>query len=148
MAGVIGGPAGYATVNPTQGNPMGEAMANVENSAFKYKAHKQDEDQLEAARQKVARDARDRELKEQQAYAEKHKIAPTSISSIDNAVADFALDNKNLYDKAATIYKTSNNEAERRAALGTMNNLTSAFIIIRLLSPLLYNIDLHNASIN
>ena len=137
MAGVIGGPAGYATVNPTQGDPIGQAMANVENSAFKYKALKQEEDKLEAARQKAARDARDKDLKEQQDYAEKHKIPVTGISSIDNAATDFTLDNKNLYDKAATIYKTSNNEDERRAALVTMNNLTSAFEMAKSLPEML-----------
>lgn len=40
--GVIGSSSGgYATVNPTQGNPLGEALTNVENSAFKYNALRQ-----------------------------------------------------------------------------------------------------------
>ncbi len=134
---VIGGPAGYATVNPTQGNPLGEAMASVESSAFKYRAMRQEEDQVRAAREKAARDARDKELKEQQAYADKHKIAPTAISSINKAVSDFSIDNKNLYNKAANTYKTSNNEDERRTALETMTNLESSFEMAKSLPEML-----------
>lgn len=138
MAGVIGSSGGgYATVNPTQGNAMGEALQNVENSAFKYNAIKREEDQLEASRQQSARDARTKELKDNQAYADKHKISTTSISSVNKAVLDFSTDNKNLYNDAANIYKTSNNDDERRNALETMSNLESSFEVAKALPEML-----------
>jgi hypothetical protein len=138
MAGVIGSSGGgYATVNPTQGNAMGEALQNVENSAFKYNAMRREEDQLEASRQQSARDARTKELKDNQAYADKHKISTTSISSVNKAVLDFSTDNKNLYNNAANIYKTSNNDEERRNALETMSNLESSFEVAKALPEML-----------
>jgi hypothetical protein len=138
MAGVIGSSGGgYATVNPTQGNAMGEALQNVENSAFKYNAIRREEDQLEASRQQSARDARTKELKDNQAYADKHKISTTSISSVNKAVLDFSTDNKNLYNNAANIYKTSNNDEERRNALETMSNLESSFEVAKALPEML-----------
>ena len=53
--GVIGSSGGgYATVNPTQGDPMGQALQNVENSAFKYNAMKMsDEKNLQDAEQEI-----------------------------------------------------------------------------------------------
>lgn len=138
MAGVIGSSGGgYATVNPTQGDPMGQALQNVENSAFKYNAMRREEDQLEASRQQSARDARTKELKDNQAYADKHKISTTSISSVNKAVLDFSTDNKNLYNNAANIYKTSNNDEERRNALETMSNLESSFEVAKALPEML-----------
>ena len=60
--GVIGTSAGgYATVLPTQGNPIGEAMSNVENSAFRYSAQKMAK---EKAKQDAERDLYDRRRQE------------------------------------------------------------------------------------
>ena len=59
---VIGTSAGgYATVLPTQGNPIGEAMSNVENSAFRYSAQKMAK---EKAKQDAERDLYDRRRQE------------------------------------------------------------------------------------
>lgn len=136
--GVIGSSGGgYATVNPTQGNPMGEALQNVENSAFKYNAIRSEKEQLEASQLKAIRDAKDKELKENQAYADKHKIPTTAISSVNKAVLDFSTDNKNMYNNAANIYKTSNNEEERKNALETMSNLESSFEVAKALPEML-----------
>lgn len=136
--GVIGSSGGgYATVNPTQGNPMGDALANIENSAFKYRAEKREEDQLEASRQKLISDAKEKDLKDQQAYADKHKISKTSISSVNSAILDFTLENKNMYNNATNTYKTSNNEDERKAALETMTNLESSFEVSKALPEML-----------
>lgn len=136
--GVIGSSGGgYATVNPTQGNPMGEALQNVENSAFKYNAIRRENQQAEAEQQKALREAKDKELKENQAYADKHKISTTSISSVNKAVLDFSTDNKNMYNNAANIYKTSNNEEERKNALETMSNLESSFEVAKALPEML-----------
>ncbi len=138
MAGVIGSSGGgYATVNPTQGNAMGEALQNVENSAFKYNAIRREEAQNEASQQQLIRNAKDKELKEHQAYADKHKISTTAISSVNKAVSDFSIDNKNLYNVAATTFKNSNNEDERRNALETMSNLESSFEIAKALPEML-----------
>lgn len=59
---VIGTSAGgYATVLPTQGNPIGEAMSNVENSAFRYSAQKMAKDKM---KQDAERDLYDRRRQE------------------------------------------------------------------------------------
>lgn len=136
--GVIGSSGGgYATVNPTQGNPMGEALQNVENSAFKYNAIKRENQQAEAEQQKALRDAKDKELKENQEYASKHKIPTTGIGSIDKAALDFLIDNKNLYNVAKNTYKNSNSDEERRNALETMTNLETSVDVAKALPEML-----------
>jgi type II secretory pathway pseudopilin PulG len=78
--GVIGSSGGgYATVNPTQGNPMGEALQNVENSAFKYNAQRAEKDQLEATRQKALTEAKDKEWKQVVEFSEKNPFIATGI---------------------------------------------------------------------
>ncbi len=136
--GVIGSSGGgYATVNPTQGNAMGEALQNVENSAFKYNAIRREEAQNEASQQKAIRDAKDKELKEHQVYADKHKIPTTGIGSIDKAAVDFLIDNKNLYNVAKNTFKNSNNEEERKNAIETMSNLESSVDVAKALPEML-----------
>jgi hypothetical protein len=135
--GVIGGAGGYATVNPTQGNPIMEAMQNVENSAFKYNAQKIADERTRQDAIQAEQDLRDSRLKEDIAYADKHKITPTTIGSVNKAVLDFSVDNKNMYSQAKDVLRTSNNPEERRAATETMTNLESSFEIAKALPEML-----------
>jgi len=135
--GVIGGAGGYATVNPTQGNPIMEAMQNVENSAFKYNAQRIADDRTRQDAIQAEQDLRDSRLKEDIAYADKHKITPTTIGSVNKAVLDFSVDNKNMYSQAKNILRTSNDPEERRAATETMTNLESSFEIAKALPEML-----------
>ena len=78
MVGVIGSSGGgYATVNPTQGDPMGQALQNVENSAFKYNAQRTEKEQLEATRQKALTEAKDKEWKQVVEFSEKNPFIAT-----------------------------------------------------------------------
>ena len=83
--GVIGSSGGgYATVNPTQGDPMGQALQNVENSAFKYNAQRAEKEQIESTRQKTIADAKDKEWKQAVEFSEKNPFIATG-TGIDAA---------------------------------------------------------------
>ena len=135
--GVLGGAGGYATVTPIQGNPIGESMQNVENSAFKYNAQRIADERTRIEEEQNAQNLKDARLKEDIAYADKHKIIPTTIGSVNKAVLDFSVDNKNMYSQAKDILRTSNNPEERRAATETMTNLESSFEIAKALPEML-----------
>jgi hypothetical protein len=124
---VIGGAAGYATMNPTQGNPIGDALAGVENTAFKYRAERLAEGRLEQDRKNSEQDVRDKKLKTTMDIADKFKIPRTSISSVNKATLDFSLDSQNMYSQQADILSASNDPEERRNAMEAMNNLKSNF---------------------
>jgi len=134
---LIGGAGGYATVNPIQGNPIGEAIQNVENSAFKYNAQRIADNKLRQGAIQSEQDLKDKRLKEDIAYADKHKITPTTIGSVNKAVLDFSVDNKNMYSQAKDVLRTSNDPEERRAATETMTNLESSFEIAKALPEML-----------
>ena len=128
---------GYATVNPVDGNPIGNAMQNVENSAFKYRAEKREEDQLEAQRAKAEKDARDAEAKDLIDYAGKHKITPTTIDSLNKAQTDFAIENKNKYAEFKGILNKSNDPEERRKAIEGVSNLETSWEAMKALPEFL-----------
>lgn len=134
---VIGGAGGYATVTPIQGNPIGEAMQNVENSAFKYNAQRIADERTRQEAAKAEQELRDSRLKEDISYADKHKITPTTIGSVNKAVLDFSVDNKNMYSQAKEVLRNSNDPEERRAATETMTNLESSFEIAKALPEML-----------
>lgn len=126
--GVIGSSSGgYATLLPTQGNPVGEAMQNVENSAFKYRAEKREEDQQKAKQAQAQKEAMDAQSKDLIDYSSKHKIVPTTIDSVNKASLDFAIGNKNAYARAKGVLNTSSNPEERSKAMEALSNLDSAY---------------------
>jgi hypothetical protein len=135
--GVIGGAGGFATVNPTQGNPIMEGMQNAENSAFKYNAQRIADEKLKQDAIQSGRDLKDKRLKEDIDYATKHKITPTSVSSVNKAQLDFSVDNQNMYNKSKDIVRDSSDPEERRAAMETMINLESSFEIAKALPEMI-----------
>lgn len=118
---------GYATVDPIQGNPIGNAMQNVENSAFKYREEQTQRDQIAAKKAKAEQEARDAQAKDMLDYSSKHKIVPTTIDSVNKASMDFALANKNAYAKARGVLNSSSNPEERTKAMEAIANLDSAY---------------------
>jgi hypothetical protein len=128
MAGVIGSSGGgFATVNPTQGNPMSDALQNVENSAFRYRAERREEDQIRAQQAKAQKDALDAEAKDILDYAGKHKIVPTTIDSVNKASLDFVLGNKKSYANFKSVLDKSSDPDTRSKALEGISNLESAY---------------------
>lgn len=85
MAGVIGSSGGgYATVNPTQGNPMGEALQNVENSAFKYNAMRMNEEKSRQDAEQERRNARAKEIEASDKYKKDNPFIATGITDVDS----------------------------------------------------------------
>lgn len=104
--GVIGTSAGgYATVLSTQGNPMGDAMANVENSAFKYRELKMSKDKAKQDAERDLYDRRRQELLDGQQLADKNPYV--AMGNDSDAILkqnylnfkDAAAYNKDMYQK-------------------------------------------------
>lgn len=99
MSGVIGtSGGGYATVNPTQGNPLGEALTIVENSAFKYNALRQEKAKAKQDQRNAEFDDGVKFRKENPFVATGTGIDASNRQSYTNA-ADAASDAKVQYAK-------------------------------------------------
>jgi len=104
--GVIGTSAGgYATVLPTQGNPIGEAMSNVENSAFRYSAQKMAKDKMKQDAERDLYDRRRQEFADAQIFSKENPFVATgtgidgsNMQSYNNA-KESASNSRNLYNK-------------------------------------------------
>ena len=85
MAGVIGSSGGgYATVNPTQGNPMGEALQNVENSAFKYNAQRMSDEKTRQDAELKKQQARAKDIEASDKYKKDNPFIATGITDVDS----------------------------------------------------------------
>lgn len=85
MAGVIGSSGGgYATVNPTQGNAMGEALQNVENSAFKYQSMRMNDEKNRQDAEQERRNARSKEIEASDKYKKDNPFIATGVTDIDS----------------------------------------------------------------
>lgn len=83
--GVIGSSGGgYATVNPTQGNPMGEALQNVENSAFRYNAQRMNNEQARQNAEQERRNARAKDIEASDKYKKDNPFIATGITDVDS----------------------------------------------------------------
>lgn len=83
--GVIGSSSGgYATVNATQGDPMGQALQNVENSAFKYNAMRMNEEKSRQDAEQERRNARAKEIEASDKYKKDNPFIATGITDVDS----------------------------------------------------------------
>ena len=122
MAGVIGQKGSYGTISPIQGNPLGDAMQDIEDNAFKYRAEKRLEDE---AKKKAEEDKN----KEIEASVKAIKEETTPYETRNAMVIDFA--NKlrdGVYQKAmdyknGKISKTQFDifNANAQAQIATLN---------------------------
>lgn len=125
--GVIGGAAGYATVNPTQGNPMGEALSNVENSAFRYKSLQNEEQQVKAKAERDLQEGRRRDFSESQKFSKENPFVATG-TGLDAVNRQSYM---NAKDSAANAYaeymKTGDQKhlASYQNAIASVNNLSN-----------------------
>jgi hypothetical protein len=105
--GVIGtSGGGYATVLPTQGNPIGDAMANVENSAFRYSAQKMAKEKMKQDAERDLYDRRRQEFADAQQFSKENPFVATGMD-IDGANMQGYMNFKDSANNAMSeFYKT------------------------------------------
>lgn len=102
--GVIGTSAGgYATVLPTQGNPMGDAMANVENSMFRFKAQKIADERTKLEAENDLYERRRQEFSDAQQFSKDNPFVATGMG-IDGANMQGYMNFKNTANAAQTEF--------------------------------------------
>lgn len=128
MAGVIGSSGGgYATVNPTQSNPMGEALQNVENSAFKYNAIKREEEQAKLQAERELQENRRRDFNESQQFSKENPFVATG-TGLDAVNRQSYMNAKAAANKAYTEYMNSGDDKHKAVyenAIASVGNLTN-----------------------
>ena len=123
---VIGGPGGYATVDGPQKNYIGEAMANVENSAFKYREEQNAKSQQQLANDRALKQERDKELQENLAFDQKYKVSQTGIQSVDSKIHDTSSKIKSTYAEAKKGYDSAKTNEEKNRFYDVMSNSMNA----------------------
>ena len=134
MAGVIGSSGGgYATVNPTQGNPMGEALQNVENSAFKYNAMKMSDEKNRQDAEQEMRNARAKEIEASDKYKKENPFIATGITDVDSQNRASLENAMNARNEAVKNYASSNDQkykaviAKIDSGVGEMKTFADAY---------------------
>ena len=140
MAGVIGGPGGYATVGPTR-NYIGEAMSNVQDNMYRQNAQRIADERTRQEQEQNVRDAQAKKDKEAIDYAEKHKLTKTGIKSVDSKNYEIALklqqlnvEGVNELSQARTIEeKTSAMAKIQKASIGfdTINKFNNDYAAVK-----------------
>jgi len=122
MAGVIGSSGGgYATVNPTQGNPMGEALQNVENSAFRYNAQRMNNEQARQNAEQEKRNARTKEIEVSDKYKKDNPFIATGVTDIDSQNRASLENAMNARNEAVNNY-TATNDPKYKAAISRIDS--------------------------
>lgn len=126
MAGVIGGSAGYATVNPTQGNPIGDALANVENSAFRYRAEKTEQDQIKAQAARQLQEDRRRDMEDAYKFSKDNPFIATG-TGLDAVNRQSYINAKDTAAKAYAEYLKTGDRKQQAIyenAVASVNNIS------------------------
>lgn len=111
--GVIGTSAGgYATVLPTQGNPMGDAMANVENSAFRYRELKMAKDRAKQDAERDLQDQRRQEFSDAQQFSKENPFVATGMG-IDGANMQGYMNFKNVANNAQSEFLKTGDQKQK-----------------------------------
>jgi len=118
----IGSRGAYATVQPNQSNPIGDALAYTENQSFKYR-------QEDEAKQEKLKRAEDAKLKEFADWDGKFDATIIGNQSIDDPLVGFAMKAKNRAgDITKEIYATT--DFNKKAQLmSERNKLLQSFEI-------------------
>ncbi len=117
--GVIGGPAGYATVEGPQRNYIGDAMSNAENLAFKYREEKRQEDERKAAIKKA------NEVKDDF----KGDMSVTGNTTLNDLTLPYAMEAKRKYAENAYKINNTNDPAERQRLMQANNKIEQSFSV-------------------
>lgn len=127
MAEVIGGPAGYAMVNPTQGNPIGAALANVENSAFRYREEKREDQQIKAQQARQLQEDRRRDMEDAYKFSKDNPFVATG-TGLDAVNRQSYMNAKNTAAKAYADYLKTGDMKQRAVyenAVASVNNISA-----------------------
>ncbi len=118
---VIGKVGSYGTIAPIQGNPLGDALNDIEDNAFKYRAEKRLEDEAKAKKEQEALED----------YAEwDGKFDPTVVgnSKIDDPMLSMAMRARDRADKIWRELKSPSLSFEQKAKLmSERNKLVQSF---------------------
>lgn len=124
MAGVIGGPGGYATVGPTR-NYLGEAMSNVQDSMYRQNAQRIADERTRIADEQNLQEQRRRDFNDSMEFSSKYPFIATG-TSIDGANRQ-AIDNaQKSYLEAQDNYRKTGDKkylAVAENAKSSINNL-------------------------
>lgn len=124
--GVIGSSGGgYATVNPTQGNPMGDALANIENTAFRYKAEKREQDQIKSQSERQLLEDRRRDMDDASKFSRENPFIATG-TGLDAINKQSYMNAKNTASKAYDEYLKTGDMKHRAVyenAIASANNI-------------------------
>ena len=124
MAGVIGGPGGYATVGPTR-NYLGEAMSNVQDSMYRQNAQRIADERTRIADEQNLQEQRKRDFNDSMEFSSKYPFIATG-TSIDGANRQ-AIDNaQKSYLEAQDNYRKTGDKkylAVAENAKSSINNL-------------------------
>jgi len=127
MAGVIGSSGGgYAMVNPTQGDPMGQALQNVENSAFKYNAQRMSNEQNRQDAEQSKQDSIAKELEAKQKRDDKFKVESTGIQPVDVKIFSALNKFKTNAANAEGEYKKASSTESKEVAYRNLSNANSS----------------------
>ena len=126
MAGVIGGPGGYATVGPTR-NYIGEAMSNVQDNMYRQNAQRMANEKALQEQQQAVKEAQDKKDKEAIDYAEKHKLTKTGIKSVDSKNYEIALKLQQLNVEGVNELSQAKTIEEKTAAMAKIQKASIGF---------------------
>ena len=120
----IGQKYSYATIAPIQGNPLGDAMQDIEDNAFKYRAEKRLEDEAK-------KKAQEEKIAEVQAYREKFPVALTGVRNIDNTTTQYAMDAREKGAKLLQEAQMEKDPYKRAEKLTKANSIKQSFDILK-----------------
>jgi len=121
---VIGKVGSYGTIAPIQGNPLGDALNDIEDNAFKYRAEKRLEDE---AKKKAQED----KIAEVQAYREKFPVALTGSRTIDDTTTKYAIDAREKGADFLMQAQREKNPYKRAEYLTKANSVKQSFEILK-----------------
>lgn len=126
MAVIGTGSGGYAMVNPIQGNPIGDALSNVENSAFRYRAEKTQQDQIKAQQARQLQEDRRRDMDDAYKFSKDNPFVATG-TGLDAVNRQSYMNAKDTAAKAYGEYLKTG-DAKQRAiyenAVSSVNNIS------------------------
>lgn len=116
---MIGKSGSYATVAPTQ-NYLGQALANIEDNAFKYRQEKRLADETEKAEKEKQQAQADKDFLEGKKVTD---VTPTGYDMFDVSLQKYSSDMFNLYGDKKAQLRTEKDQNKRNLLLSDINNI-------------------------
>jgi len=121
MAGIIGKTGSYATVDPIKENYFGDAMQQVEDDAFKYRAEKRLTDKIKEDKKKAD------ELKDDFDA----NINLSGNQTIDDLAVPYAAQARDTFANNVRAYNNTTDAAERTRLLQANNKIKQSFGVFK-----------------